>query len=111
MDGHSFNASFVRIGSEGTSPFLYDAAFRHLLCGLLLVGPACTSARIATPCFHTECVPISRELFALGCQFAVGLLGQLLSLTLLGRGYREEWGMEMLNGRYCTLDVICLHLI
>jgi len=25
MDGHSFNASIARTGSEGTSPFLYDA--------------------------------------------------------------------------------------
>ena len=25
MDGHPFNASIARIGSEGTSPFLYDA--------------------------------------------------------------------------------------
>ena len=25
MDGHPFNASIARTGSEGTSPFLYDA--------------------------------------------------------------------------------------
>ena len=37
MDGNSSNASLARIGSEGTSPFLYDAKeywFRELYLGL-----------------------------------------------------------------------------
>ena len=37
MDGHSWKTSIARTGSEGTSPFLYDAQgirFRELYLGL-----------------------------------------------------------------------------
>ena len=43
------------------------------------------------PCFHTKCVPIPPELSAQGYRSAVGLSGQLVFLTLVGRGYQEEW--------------------
>ena len=82
---------------------------------LLLLAPLAAAVaggiRIATALFHTKCVSIPPELFAIGCQSAVELSGQLVSLTLVGRGCREEWGWEALNGRYGMLDVICLHII
>ena len=74
--------------------------------------PACTSARISTALFsHNVRSHSSGALCA-----RVSVCGGALSAAVVPNALRKglsggNRGWEVLNGRYCTLDVICVHFI
>ena len=73
--------------------------------------PACTSARIATALFSHKVRSHSSKTLCARVSVCGGALRAAVVPNALARGHQVAGGWEILNGRYCTQDVICVNFI